>query len=197
MEQTSNYQLNQWDKTDRIQMEDFNADNAKIDAALAAEAEAREAADTALASQSCYVKLLDLTLQEDTQKWDIDMSDIDLTQYQKLVIYPRLGGNTTQWVYIHINGDATECGQVPMMNDPDRQNFGVVEYTFLHQLPNLYLIQLGITSNVSSSSVGMNGFKCPALSDGVTHLDTLNLWFNNTSYQIQAGSTIHIYGLKR
>ena len=57
MEQTSNYQLNQWDKTDRIQMEDFNADNAKIDAALAAEAEAREAADTALVSQSCYVKL--------------------------------------------------------------------------------------------------------------------------------------------
>lgn len=35
MQKTENYQLNQWDKTDRIQMEDFNADNAKIDAALA------------------------------------------------------------------------------------------------------------------------------------------------------------------
>ena len=35
MEQTSNFQLNQWEKEDRIQMEDFNADNAKIDAALA------------------------------------------------------------------------------------------------------------------------------------------------------------------
>ena len=34
MNQTPNYQLNQWDKTDRIQMEDFNADNAKIEAAL-------------------------------------------------------------------------------------------------------------------------------------------------------------------
>ena len=34
MQKTENYQLNQWDKTDRIQMEDFNADNAKIDAAL-------------------------------------------------------------------------------------------------------------------------------------------------------------------
>lgn len=34
MRETSNYKLNQWDKTDRIQMEDFNSDNEKTDAAL-------------------------------------------------------------------------------------------------------------------------------------------------------------------
>ena len=34
MKKTTNYQLSQWDKTDRIVMEDFNGDNAKIDAAL-------------------------------------------------------------------------------------------------------------------------------------------------------------------
>lgn len=39
MNQTKKYQLNLWDKTDRIQMEDFNADNAKIEAALASVAE--------------------------------------------------------------------------------------------------------------------------------------------------------------
>ena len=33
---TENYQLSQWERSDRVQMEDFNADNAKIDAALAA-----------------------------------------------------------------------------------------------------------------------------------------------------------------
>ena len=33
--QTPNYQLNQWSRDDRILMEDFNADNAKIDAAIA------------------------------------------------------------------------------------------------------------------------------------------------------------------
>ena len=36
MKQTQNYQLNQWEKTDRIKMEDFNEDNRKIDAALGA-----------------------------------------------------------------------------------------------------------------------------------------------------------------
>ena len=34
MEQTNNYGLSQWDAEDRILMEDFNADNAKIEAAI-------------------------------------------------------------------------------------------------------------------------------------------------------------------
>ena len=35
MKQTDQYGLNQWELSDRIRMEDFNADNAKIDTALA------------------------------------------------------------------------------------------------------------------------------------------------------------------
>ena len=45
---TENYNLSQWERTDKVQMEDFNADNAKIDAAIKAEAEARAAGDAAL-----------------------------------------------------------------------------------------------------------------------------------------------------
>ncbi|MGM9607332.1 MAG: hypothetical protein ACI3XJ_07495 [Oscillospiraceae bacterium] len=40
MKKTTNYQLNQWDAADPIRRADFNADNAKIDAALAANAQA-------------------------------------------------------------------------------------------------------------------------------------------------------------
>ena len=36
MTHTTNFNLSQWSKSDRIQMADFNADNAKLDAALAA-----------------------------------------------------------------------------------------------------------------------------------------------------------------
>ena len=36
MTKTTNYQLNQWAKSDRVLMENFNSDNAKIDAALGA-----------------------------------------------------------------------------------------------------------------------------------------------------------------
>ena len=34
MTQTTNYQLNQWEATDQVKRTDFNADNAKIDAAI-------------------------------------------------------------------------------------------------------------------------------------------------------------------
>lgn len=47
---TENYNLNQWERTDRVLMEDFNADNVKIDAAIKAETDARTAADAALQS---------------------------------------------------------------------------------------------------------------------------------------------------
>ena len=47
MQHTQNYQLSRWEKDDRIMMEDFNADNAKLDAALSAKADAEDA--TALA----------------------------------------------------------------------------------------------------------------------------------------------------
>ncbi len=40
MNQTTNYKLNQWDAADPIRREDFNSDNAKLDAALGAQASA-------------------------------------------------------------------------------------------------------------------------------------------------------------
>ena len=54
--QTANYSLSQWVKSDQVRMEDFNADNAKLDAALKA-AEQRSAGldakinDTAAAAE--------------------------------------------------------------------------------------------------------------------------------------------------
>ena len=46
--QTPNYALSQWERDDRILMDDFNADNAKIDAAIKAEADARATGNAAL-----------------------------------------------------------------------------------------------------------------------------------------------------
>ncbi len=48
MNHTPNYRLSQWEKSDRVLMEDFNGDNAKIDGALKAEANARAAETAAL-----------------------------------------------------------------------------------------------------------------------------------------------------
>ena len=50
MQKTEHYQLNQWEKTDRILMEDFNADNTKIAAALAENKRAIEATEASCSS---------------------------------------------------------------------------------------------------------------------------------------------------
>ena len=66
MEHTENYQLSQWAKQDRIMMEDFNADNQKIDAALKAEAATRAAAVQTLTNKvakcgNCRMELFTYT----------------------------------------------------------------------------------------------------------------------------------------
>lgn len=57
MEQTTNYQLSQWDEKDRILREDFNADNAKTEQALAEQAESL----AALAAQTGNCEMTFLT----------------------------------------------------------------------------------------------------------------------------------------
>ena len=91
MTKTTNYQLNQWAKSDRVMMDDFNADNAKIDAALKANADA--IAETAAAFP--LVKIKEVTLGADTAQWDIDVSDINFYQYTRIFLLPTLTGSST------------------------------------------------------------------------------------------------------
>ena len=52
---TTNYNLNQWEATDKVLRTEFNADNAKIDAALKANAEAIAAETTARTALAAVV----------------------------------------------------------------------------------------------------------------------------------------------
>ena len=56
MNQTTNYQLSQWESTDRILMSDFNSNNAKLDEALGTLAQTVTGHTTALAQKgNCIV----------------------------------------------------------------------------------------------------------------------------------------------
>ena len=100
MQKTTNYQLNQWVKSDRIQMEDFNSDNAKIDAAL------KELKDA-----QTVVKLLDMTTTEARSELTLDLSGIDLTRYHKLDIWlmPNFTDIGERSVELYVNGDHLLC----------------------------------------------------------------------------------------
>ena len=74
MNYTKNYQLNQWEASDRVLREDFNSDNRKIDAAIAA----CRARDPQL--------LKSLTISNDTSQIDIDVSDIDFDRWHTVLL---------------------------------------------------------------------------------------------------------------
>lgn len=63
MNKTEKYQLNQWEKTDRIMMEDFNEDNAKLEAALS-DLEDRKCNKTTLTALSSVVGLCNRELDD-------------------------------------------------------------------------------------------------------------------------------------
>lgn len=96
MNQTPHLQLNQWEKSDRIMMEDFNADNAKLDEALDRRAE--------------YIVLRDVVTTEDSTRIEIDLSGIDLRAYREL--YLRMENidtcTNTKGVLLFLNEDEEE-----------------------------------------------------------------------------------------
>ena len=91
---TSALGLSQWVLSDPFRMEDFNADNAKIDAAVAAVP---------------YVKLLNVTTNAAATQVDLDLSGIDLSQFSKLEIVASLNSpaatSRTSSIYMLINGN--------------------------------------------------------------------------------------------
>ena len=117
---TTNYQLNQWEATDQVLRTDFNQDNAKLDAALAAhdtalagkasvtdleaveeELDAETAARTALAAQleaKTGLHLLQTTtLTGPAYSLGLDPATVDWTQWKHLYLClsPQLEQNTT------------------------------------------------------------------------------------------------------
>lgn len=84
---TTNLGLNQWVLSDPFLMEDMNADNRKIDAAL---------------GLSPWVKLMDITTQAAAANVEINLSGITLSQYLSLRVYV-VSNNTRSNLNLRIN----------------------------------------------------------------------------------------------
>lgn len=120
MNHTTNYNLSQWEATDKVQRVDFNADNAKIDAAIKAVdirvdglsgSKADQTAQTALQNRvaaaeaaNLWVKLADVTTTERQQQIDIDLSQFNLSQFAAMKIYGQIKGAP---LYVRLNGNTS------------------------------------------------------------------------------------------
>ena len=127
LQQTSQFHLNQWELTDRIRMEDFNGDNQKLETALAslaaadaAEQQARTAQDAAIRREAAaaaeavpLVKLLEVPVTQEAAQVDVDVSQIDFTQYTEVWIVPIL---STAYHYIYLR--CNNIGHAPKLPVP-------------------------------------------------------------------------------
>ena len=186
MTKTTNYQLNQWAKSDRVMMDDFNADNAKIDAALKANADAIAAETTARIAGDALVKLKEITVTSETTQLSIDMSDIDLNLYEKIILYPHLPGNDITDFRFHLN-DAAKTQMASCT--PCHRACPQIEV--FHGEGFYYSHSTELTTTAINHSIGYVADSAfgPAGPDAVV--------FYKPSGKFSAGGTVRIYGLKK
>ena len=197
MNTTTNYELSQWEDSDRVMRTDFNDNNAKIDAALKAISD--------LATAAAYRKLKNITTTVSATQIDIDMTDVDLDEYNKLDIFMHcsastIGGN----LYIRVNGlttgyykggNITDC-LVFAHTESDRDGFRGA--TCAEIFIGSAIVGRCCTVNQETESVPSFPFSLLLPSTcAPSNVTALNLLTSGTSSAIGAGSRIEIYGVKR
>ena len=202
MTKTTNYQLPEWEKTDRIQMKDFNDMTATLDAALKANADAIAAETTARVAGDALVKLVDLTLQEETQKWDIDLSGIDLRSFSKRVIRPALActdnvdyrlrfGSGEGTIFRHyVNREFANYDYAAGLGPAGR------EYAEVELCPGdgcYYITTRKLTSTGETVTVCTTN----ASNFGETGPNSLSLYKTSSAQYFTAGSSVTLYGVKK
>ena len=103
MNYTQHYQLPQWVDSDRIMMDDFNDMTQKLDTGLAE----LEEELTALSNRSRFTKLKEVHINAATTSFEIDLSDIDWTQWANIHLDYLPTNGSQMWLFINSVSDST------------------------------------------------------------------------------------------
>ncbi|MCI2059218.1 MAG: hypothetical protein LKJ80_08440 [Oscillibacter sp.] len=189
MQQTTNLHLSQWDASDRIMREDFNRDNAAVEAAFAARP---------------LAKLIGVTTQASAAQIDLDISKLDYTNYSTFLIVPRItlvSAVDAGQIYIRLNNAAglyIMSGSYPerfgTCSPADRPGVGFLVLFITDQMTGLW--SRGLLFGNSSASCGeintMIGIS--RAQSGVP--STLN-FYEKSGNTLKAGSNITVYGVRK
>ncbi len=193
MTKTTNYQLNQWDATDRVLREDFNSDNRKIDAAI-----------KAVYGAIPYVKLLDVVTEVQAEQIDLDLSEIDCTKYWQFDLFASVSSTDTAYIYVRCNGftegyrlntlDASALFYLPAVGG---ENPGYVKGTIFLDTA---IAGEGLGGRWTKDNEFYTTFSAERYSIDTklvtpATLHTLNLFGNGTP--IPAGSRFVLYGIRK
>ena len=180
MNKTANFQLNQWEKTDRILMDDFNADNAKIDAAMLGKK-----------------LLLDYTTEEEALTVEVPLTGVDWGSCAVAVI--KIIPSETQaspdglWVYFgssSYQANQGKCRSIVMGTAYDY----FAEASLSGE--NLIFLFVGHNPNQNISGLTFYGYDVYACSFGYSFSkQTVLKIYNRGSAKTAAGTRVQIWGL--
>ena len=182
MQQTTNVGLNQWEKDDRIQMEDFNSDNAKIDAIL-----------EELAARVIPATLLEYTVGEATTRITLDVSTIDWSHWREVYLEALIihdisaSSNSKNHSFLfYANSTSYEIGSAHGYNPALSGSFEGLAQTilFVGKDPNRRITSMSIGSSMTTDSVYL-----PFQSVTKILCDANN---SSTDYHIMPGSYFRI-----
>ncbi len=201
---TENYNLNQWTRNDLFLMEEFNADNAAIDAAL---------------TQCALVKLKTVTLTEDTAKVSIDLSDLPLDAFGELhfrinachtsaglkTVHMTLNDESTEDIYLYADmnrdsdflfGSTMPVGQLANQAGGCQSGMKVELALYDHGISYhcISLAEYSDTVNGYTNYAGalsMQNFLTPNL------LTSVEFMFTGSTAQFQSGGTFTVYGIRK
>ena len=103
---TENYGLNQWVKSDPVLMDDMNADNKKIDAAMKGLAEEIKAGIDGVKAEVGMVRLGKYTSGEGVVNISFDLSGINVNDYSKFTLWIGSVEQTLASFMLRFNGDS-------------------------------------------------------------------------------------------
>lgn len=216
MKETSNFRLNQWEKTDRIQMEDFNADNLKTDQALAAEQAARQAADQTEARDRQNADRAEQTAREAadaalktrvdalTPKAGLQFLRTVTLQTSGSSVYLDLGEiDWNQWKAVHLSLDVYLAEDYNVGVDVEGANCG---YLYANTTPpdkgdpNRNLIHIILYPLYDSRHAVCLIYMSPSnsgISDSTSRFQDLrSVHLHNSNTTVLAGTTCDIWGEK-
>ena len=202
MTETTNYHFNQWIKSDRIRMEDFNADNEKLDAAL----EALKARLDALEAKNLWSVVAAARADGTSQQLDLSLSGVDLTQYAMLVPQVKLPSGITQVdllvngkkdsVYTYAKDFESLINQTINFLAQFRVDFSPVITFYAPHRGAAVMARTDYMYIFSDRNIDTSPYICraPVKWESVT---SFNLYNSSTSQNIPSGASLTLFGLKQ
>lgn len=194
MNTTEHYQLNQWEGSDRIMREDFNADNRKTEEALTelADTVAQKIGQAEVDATLQWVKIGEQVLSGNAKGVSVTVENVE--QYCCLLMLLDVKGGTK--VSIKWTGGSTEYILLNGGWDPLERSFGGI---FAQPLAGGGVFFWGGTDYLAGSGYGPSqGLLTGAATSGTVTVEVrAQSGQDTTSAVMQGGSALYVYGLRK